>query len=128
MWLKNTFELFRNMVICKIEDLKVFPFTYLDKTLYRLILNHKGCIRIYINDVKVKKRSSYVCSQYKNSKSLKIKVRGLFSSKTLFISLIPPAHFEHLNINFPVINKKEGLKNKQISYRATKRYKILEPN
>ena len=126
MWFKKLFTLLQNITNCRIEDSKVFPWTYSGQTLYRLILSYEGCLSIYVNDIKVPKRNSYVCTQYKDVNSIKIRVTGLFNSKTTFIPLDTPSHFDSLFLNLPVVNKAKILKNKEIKYRALNGYRILE--
>lgn len=128
MWSKKILSLLQNIINCRIEESKVFPFTSSEKILYRLIISYKGCIRIYINDVKVPKKNSYVCTQYENTNSIKIRIRGLFNSKTIFIPLDSSSHFDSLILNFPAVNKAKILINKEIKYKAIKRYRLLEPN
>lgn len=116
MWLSKVYKRAQHILYCRIEESKIFPWTYSDKSLFRILLSFKGCIRIYINDAKVPKRDTYVCSQYKDSGTVKVKVWGLFNYKTIFLPINTELDFEELYVNFTSFNKVKIISNNRKEY------------
>lgn len=127
MWFRKISSRLRNTFFCNIETAKIFPWSFKDKDFYRLILVSKGIIRIYINDIKVPKKKSYVCGLYKDSNTIKIKIKGLLNSKTFFLPVNSPIQFVNLAINLPDFNKTDRLDSMEIKSKAPLRCAELLP-
>src|SRR5690554_1804431 len=82
MWFRKKVSQLKNVFFCSIEDAKIFPWSTSEETLYRLMLSSKGCLRIYINGIKVPRRTSYVCGSYKDSDTIKIRIFGVLNFRT----------------------------------------------
>lgn len=123
---QKIFSRLKSTFFCSIKEAKLFAWTYSGEALFRLMLNSKGGIRFYVNDVKVPKRNSYVCGQYKDTGSIKIRVRGIFNSKTLFLPTYSSTQFVSFDLNLPLITKMERLQNKEISYISQNRNAVID--
>lgn len=108
---------FKNLLFCSLEKIEIFPWSTPDDTFYRLILIYKGYpFRVFINDIKVKKRSTYVCVQYDDVHAVKIKVRGILNSETYLIETTSISNTMGYALNLPKAKKSRLLKDKNINY------------
>ena len=57
------------------------------KQLYNLKFSTKGCISIYINDVKISNKASIQCSGYKTTSFIKVKLKGILFSNIFHIPI-----------------------------------------
>lgn len=127
MWFLKIFSFIRDAFFCRIEGIQIFPWTYSDEEFFRVILGSRGFVfRTYINGVKVPRRNSYVCGKYKDSETIKIRVRGILNSKTFLIPTDSTSHFVGFTINLPSVNKSESLRNKEIKYGKSRRNAVLD--
>ena len=77
-----------------------------NKQVYLLTILHKNCYKIYLNDILVPKRNTFLATTYKDTQSIKIKLVGVFNSQTYFLEVNP----KFIDVNFP--NLKKSINNK----------------
>ena len=121
------FSFIKNALFCSVQNIEVFPWTASNDKFYRLILQYKGYpFRIFINDIRVQKRSTYVCGEYDDLHSVKVKVRGILNSKTYFIETNSLSNSVGYLINLPKVEKSKLLKDKNIEYGISRKQGNLQ--
>lgn len=122
------FSFIMNTFFCSVQKIEVFPWTASNDKFYRLMLQYKGYpFKVFINDIKVPKRSTYVCGQYDDLNSVKIRVRGILSSKTYFIETNSSSNLNGYLLNFPALEKPIHLREKNIQYGISRMQGNLRP-
>jgi hypothetical protein len=76
-----------NSFSCTLIKSHICDYDANNKQLFHLTLIYKNCLRIYINDVLVPKKNSYLVSPYKETQSIKVKLIGVLKNQTCFINV-----------------------------------------
>jgi hypothetical protein len=94
-----------NIFKCNLLNSHICDYSNNNKQLTHLTLSYKNCFRIYINDKLVPKQSVYLVSTFKETKSIKIKLIGIFNNQTHFIEV----KSKSIDVNFPLFEKRNAI-------------------
>ena len=115
----NTFK-------CNLVKSHICDFDGNNKQLFHLTLFYKNCIKVFINDVLVTKQNVYLVSTYKETKSIKVKLVGLFNDQTHFLEV----KSKSIDVNFSIFKKKNALSTIEfihnLSYKKFNFYSLIK--